>query len=92
MAKSTSRLGRGLGSLIAGGAGAQAVAMDPVAEMPGHSTLNDVSEEVTTIVDGPFSDTVVASNSAEHSLDIPPGDLAPHPHKPRKTPDHFKVS
>ncbi|MBT7923505.1 MAG: hypothetical protein HN627_04535, partial [Opitutae bacterium] len=60
MAKSTSRLGRGLGSLIAGGAGAPAVAIDPLVEMPGHSTLNEVSEEVTTIVDGPFGDTVVA--------------------------------
>ncbi|MBT3570632.1 MAG: ParB/RepB/Spo0J family partition protein [Opitutae bacterium] len=92
MAKSTSRLGRGLGSLIAGGAGAPAVAIDPLVEMPGHSTLNEVSEEVTTIVDGPFSDTVVAGNSAEKILEVPLDDLVPNPHQPRKTLDPAKVS
>ncbi len=92
MAKSTSRLGRGLGSLIAGGAGAQAVAVDSVAELPIRSTHNDVPEEVTTIVDGPFSDTVVASNSAEKILELPLDDLVPNPHQPRKTLDPVKVS
>jgi len=92
MAKSTSRLGRGLVSLIAGGAGAQVVAMDPVAEMPGHSALKDVPEEVTTIVEGPFSDTLVANNSAEKILEVPLDHLVPNPHQPRKTLDSAKVS
>ena len=92
MAKSTSRLGRGLGSLIAAGAGAPAVVVDPVVEMPEHPTLNDTTEEVATIVDGPFSDSVVANNSAEKILEIPLDDLVPNPHQPRKTLDPAKVS
>ena len=95
MAKQTSRLGRGLGSLISGGSGATAVA--PVAEpqekaVNGKSTFDtkDVAEKNGNITD--FSSEIPQQASGpEQLLELPVKDLRPNPRQPRKTMDPTKI-
>ena len=97
MAKSTSRLGRGLGSLIAGGTGTPADTLDSVVPAPTGTSVNGTvnangiggSTQIPTI---PGKDVLTKPEPVgERILEVPVGDLRPNPHQPRKALDPVKV-
>ena len=95
MAKSTSRLGRGLGSLIAGGVSASADTLETTAQAPNRTSVNgngtagsiQVSDETIT------GDDVIAKLEpvGERIFEVPVEDLCSNPRQPRKALDPAKV-
>ena len=86
MSKSTSRLGRGLGSLIAGGAGTSSAADLATAS----SSVEDSNPDL--VVRGkndrsPSSQISEANEQGESLVEILLSDLVPNPHQPRKVID-----
>ncbi|MBT3636564.1 MAG: ParB/RepB/Spo0J family partition protein [Opitutae bacterium] len=86
MSKPSSRLGRGLGSLIAGGAGAP-----PTADLvPSSDSVEDakptlVVQEKNALPSSPGISE--AKGEVESLIEILLGDLVPNPHQPRKVID-----
>ena len=95
MAKSISRLGRGLGSLIAGGVSAPADTLESTVQAPSRTSVNGNgggnSEQVSggTIEKEPVP--AKPEPVGERILEVPVGDLRPNPHQPRKALDPVKV-
>ena len=82
VAKTASRLGRGLGSLIAGGAGGPGASDAPVPDSD-RTKPSPVSRESN----GNGRPAPQAEERAEKLVEIALGELVPNPHQPRKTVD-----
>ncbi|HAE10968.1 MAG TPA: hypothetical protein DCG39_04910, partial [Opitutae bacterium] len=82
MAKTASRLGRGLGSLIAGGAGGPGAS-----DAPSPDSDRIKPSPVSRESNGNGRPAPQAEDRAEKLVEIALGDLVPNPHQPRKTVD-----
>ena len=95
MAKPTSRLGRGLGSLISGGSGATPTAS--VAEPEDNVVNGTATFDRESAAERNGNNTEFSSEIPEQAadpdrlLELPVNDLRPNPRQPRKTMDPTKV-